>query len=86
MEWHWCSCGEWHGPFTLQRINKLTAKMPNQFLMAGGGTDAAAAKIDPAWDRRLPGDVSFDSLHAGPGHIIDALDAALRQAMSRHPS
>jgi uracil phosphoribosyltransferase len=39
MEWHWCFWGEWHGPFTLKRIDDLTATLPNQFLMAGGGTD-----------------------------------------------
>jgi hypothetical protein len=39
MEWHWCFWGEWHGPYTLQRINELTATLPNQFLMASGGTD-----------------------------------------------
>src|SRR6516165_4947517 len=39
MEWRWCFWGEWHGPFTLDRIKELTATLPNQFLMVGGGTD-----------------------------------------------
>ena len=66
MEWHWCSWGEWHGPFTLQRINKLTAKMPNQFLMAGGGTDAELDEL-----RTYPrlGGLAILSPHVTPASV-----------------
>lgn len=40
MEWHWCFWGEWHGPWSLERIDELTATLPPQFLMATGGSDA----------------------------------------------
>ena len=39
MEWHFYSFGEFHGPYSLERILELTSELPQLFPMAAGAND-----------------------------------------------
>jgi hypothetical protein len=46
MEWHFYGMGEFHGPFSLERMLELTSNMPQLFPMAAGVTDEQLSVLE----------------------------------------
>jgi hypothetical protein len=46
MEWHFYTMGEFHGPFSLERILELTSGMPQLFPLAAGASDEELSVLE----------------------------------------
>jgi hypothetical protein len=46
MEWHFYTFGEFHGPFSLERMLELTSGMPQLFPLAAGASDEQLSVLE----------------------------------------
>ena len=46
MEWHFYTFGEFHGPYSLERMLELTSGMPQLFPLAAGASDEQLSVLE----------------------------------------